>query len=92
MMTEMVLRAPHLCTILGKGVIGRKLVVEHGKHLVVICIQFPVVESECGDSTLVAHVEYHIIVYIELVMQPSHLWYGELRFAVLLQQHLSSWH
>ena len=55
------LRLLHGGTILAKRIVGRHLLKQLGVDLIVVAVQLPLVQGQCGYGTLVANVENDVV-------------------------------
>ena len=67
------LRLLHRQTIVAQGVVCRHLLEELCVDAVVVTIELPLMESQCRNGTLIAHVKNDMIVGADAVVEPLDL-------------------
>ena len=67
------LRLLHNATIVRQRIISRKFLEQLRIHLIIICIELPLVEGKRRNGTLVANVEDDLVIDVDTVVKPLYL-------------------
>ena len=79
------LRRLHGSAILRKTLVCRFLLEQHGVDAVVISVKRPVMQGKCRHGTLIANIEYHVIIDVNAIAEPCNL--GWFCFGVAISCH-----